>query len=129
MKFKKEYDVIVIGAGPSGVKAALKCSKKDLKVLIVDSNENSGGQIYRAPPKSYIKKGKKSLKENLIQIKFSENIKKNNIDTAYNHTVWQVSPGFKIDAFNEDGAVQWITKNLIVATGLFDSPSEKILII
>ena len=120
MKFKKEYDVIVIGAGPSGVKAALKCSKKDLKVLIVDSNENSGGQIYRAPPRSYIKKDEKSLKENLIQIKFSENIKKNNIDTAYNHTVWQVSPGFKVDAFNENGAVQWSTKSLIVATGTYE---------
>ena len=52
MNFKKEYDTIVIGAGPSGVKAALRCSKKGLKVLIIDSNQNSGGQIYRAPPKS-----------------------------------------------------------------------------
>ena len=67
MNFKKEYDVIIIGAGPSGVKAALKCSKKDLKVLIVDSNENSGGQIYRAPPKSYIKKGKKAKVENSVK--------------------------------------------------------------
>ena len=113
MNYKKEYDVIIIGAGPSGVKAALKCSKKGLKVLIVDSNENSGGQIYRAPPKSYIKKNNKSLEENLIQIKFSEHLKKNNIDTAYNHTVWQVSPGFKINAFNEDDTVQWNTKNYV----------------
>ena len=120
MNFKKEYDVIVIGAGPSGVKSALTCSKKGLKVLIIDSNGNSGGQIYRAPPKSYIKKSEKTLEENLIQLKFSENLKKNNIDTAYNHTVWQVSPGFKIDAFNENGTIQWNTKNLIVATGTYE---------
>jgi len=75
MSFKNKYDVIVIGAGPSGVSAAITCSKRGLKVLVVDSNENSGGQIYRAPPKSYIIK-KKSLKENLIQIKFSEDLKK-----------------------------------------------------
>jgi thioredoxin reductase/bacterioferritin-associated ferredoxin len=120
MSLKKEYDVIVIGAGPSGVSAAIKCSKKSLKVLIIDSNENSGGQIYRAPPKSYVKKKEKSLKENLIQIKFSEELKKNNIDTAYNHTVWQVSPGYKIDAFSEEGTIQWKTKNLIVATGTYE---------
>jgi len=120
MSYKKDYDVIVIGAGPSGVKAALKCSQKGLKVLIIDSNANSGGQIYRAPPKSYVKKEEKSLEENLIQLKFSENLKKNNIDTAYNHTVWQVSPGFKIDAFNENGTIQWSTKNLIVATGTYE---------
>ena len=120
MSYKKDYDVIVIGAGPSGVTAALKFSKKGLKVLIIDSNGNSGGQIYRAPPKSYVKKEEKSLDENLIQLKFSENLKKNNIDTAYNHTVWQVSPGFKIDAFNENGTVQWSAKNLIVATGTYE---------
>ncbi len=120
MSYNKEYDVIVIGAGPSGVTAALKLSKKGLKVLIIDSNGNSGGQIYRAPPESYVKKEEKSLDENLIQLKFSENLKKNNIDTAYNHTVWQVSPGFKIDAFNENGTVQWSTKNLIVATGTYE---------
>ena len=80
MDFKKEYDTIVIGAGPSGVKAALKCSKKGQKVLIIDSNQNSGGQIYRAPPKSYVKKSDKSLEENLIQIKFSKHLEENNID-------------------------------------------------
>ena len=48
MSYKKDYDVIVIGAGPSGIKSALKCSKKGLKVLIIDSNGNSGGQIYNA---------------------------------------------------------------------------------
>ena len=120
MNFKKEYDTIVIGAGPSGVKAALRCSKKGLKVLIIDSNQNSGGQIYRAPPKSYVKKNNKSLEENLIQIKFSKQLKENNIDTAYNHTVWQVSPGFKINTFNEEGAVEWSAKNLIVATGTYE---------
>ena len=76
MSFKNKYDVIVIGAGPSGVSAAITCSKRGLKVLVVDSNENNGGQIYRAPPKSYIKKKTKSLKENLIQMKFSEDLKK-----------------------------------------------------
>ena len=40
MNFRNEYDVIVIGAGPSGVSAAVKCSEKGLKVLIIDSNEN-----------------------------------------------------------------------------------------
>jgi thioredoxin reductase/bacterioferritin-associated ferredoxin len=120
MSLKKEYDVIVIGAGPSGVASAIKCAEKRLKVLIIDSSQNTGGQIYRAPPKSYIKKNEKSLKENLIQKKFSEDLKKHNVDTAYNHTVWQVSPGFRVDAFNENGTVKWKTKNLILATGTYE---------
>ena len=49
----RKYDVILIGAGPSGVSSAINCAKKGLKVLIVDLNSNTGGQIYRAPPKTY----------------------------------------------------------------------------
>ena len=56
MNFISEYDVIVIGVVPSGVSAAIKCSETNSKVLIIDSNENIRGQIYRAPPNTYIKK-------------------------------------------------------------------------
>ena len=66
----RKYDVIVIGAGPSGVSSAVNCAKKGLKVLIVDLNSNSGGQIYRAPPKTY-KSISKKLEENEIQKKLS----------------------------------------------------------
>ncbi len=31
MSLKKEYDVIVIGAGPSGVASAIKCAEKTKK--------------------------------------------------------------------------------------------------
>ena len=94
----------MIGAGPSGVSSAINCAKKGLKVLIVDLNSNSGGQIYRAPPNTY-KSISKKLKENVIQKKLSDEIKKFKIETAYNHTVWQVSPGFKVNAFNETSTI------------------------
>ena len=115
----RKYDVIVIGAGPSGVSSAINCAKKGLKVLIVDLNSNSGGQIYRAPPKTY-KSISKKLKENVIQKKLSDEIKKFKIETAYNHTVWQVSPGFKVNAFNETSTIQWQSKSLIIATGTYE---------
>ena len=57
----------MIGAGPSGVSSAINCAKKGLKVLIVDLNSNSGGQIYRAPPKTY-----KASQKNLKKAKFKK---------------------------------------------------------
>ena len=120
MNYKIKYDVIVIGAGPSGVSAAINCAQKGLQVLIVDSSHNTGGQIYRAPPKSYKYNSEKKLQENKTQEYLSREIKKNNIFTAYNHTVWQVSPGFKVDAFNDISTIQWHAKNIIVATGTYE---------
>jgi thioredoxin reductase/bacterioferritin-associated ferredoxin len=117
---KRKYDVIVIGAGPSGVSAAINCAKRGLKVLIVDSNSEAGGQIYRAPPKTYKSMPKNKLEENEIQKKMSIELKKYQIDTAYNHTVWQVSPGFKVNAFNDFSTIQWETKSLIIATGTYE---------
>ena len=115
----RKYDVIVIGAGPSGVSSAINCAKKGLKVLIVDLNSNTGGQIYRAPPKTY-KNVSKKLEENEIQKNLSDQIKKYKIETAYNHTVWQVSPGFKVNAFNETSTIEWQSKSLIIATGTYE---------
>ena len=117
---KSKYDVIVIGAGPSGVSSAINCSKKGLKVLIVDSNSAAGGQIYRAPPKTYKSILKNKLEENEIQKKMSIELKIFQIETAYNHTVWQVSPGFKVNAFNDVSTIQWETKSLIIATGTYE---------
>ena len=50
LKKKNEYDVAVIGAGPSGVAAAIKLAKYKLNILLIDSNEQVGGQIYKATP-------------------------------------------------------------------------------
>jgi len=117
---ENKYDVIVIGAGPSGVSSAINCAKKGLKVLIVDSNSAAGGQIYRAPPKTYKSIPKNKLEENEIQKKMSIEVKNFQIETAYNHTVWQVSPGFKVNAFNETSTIQWQSKSLIIATGTYE---------
>ena len=74
MNNKNKYDVIVIGAGPSGVSSAVNCAKKGLNVLIVDSNSNSGGQIYRAPPKTYKSTPNNKLEENEIQKQLSKKL-------------------------------------------------------
>ena len=42
LKKKNEYDVAVIGAGPSGVAAAIKLAKYKLNILLIDSNEQVG---------------------------------------------------------------------------------------
>lgn len=44
--------VVVIGAGPAGVEAAITLSKYGIRPLLLDEAESVGGQIFRQPPKA-----------------------------------------------------------------------------
>lgn len=41
------FDVVVIGAGPAGMAAALRASRNKLSTLLIDEQPELGGQIYR----------------------------------------------------------------------------------
>ncbi|MDM8553961.1 FAD-dependent oxidoreductase [Desulfococcaceae bacterium HSG7] len=43
------YDVVIIGAGPSGIGAATVLAEYSLKILLIDENNQIGGQIWRKP--------------------------------------------------------------------------------
>ena len=43
------YDVVIVGAGPSGIGAADLLANHSLKVLLIDENSQIGGQIWRKP--------------------------------------------------------------------------------
>ena len=47
----KRYDLIIVGAGPSGLSAAVEAAKRGLKVVVFDENEKPGGQLFK--PVSY----------------------------------------------------------------------------
>jgi thioredoxin reductase len=44
----RDFDVVVIGAGPAGMSAAVRLRRNSLSVLVVDEQPAPGGQIYRA---------------------------------------------------------------------------------
>jgi NADPH-dependent 2,4-dienoyl-CoA reductase/sulfur reductase-like enzyme len=43
----KRYDVIIVGAGPSGLSAAIEAAGRGLKVAVFDENEKPGGQLFK----------------------------------------------------------------------------------
>lgn len=47
---KIHYDVVIIGAGPAGLHAALAAAKSGQSIVILDDNVFSGGQIWRNGP-------------------------------------------------------------------------------
>lgn len=43
----ERYDLIVIGAGPAGLSAAIEASKRGLKTIVFDENKKPGGQLFK----------------------------------------------------------------------------------
>lgn len=43
----KRYDLIIVGAGPSGLSAAIEGAKRGLNVIIFDENSKPGGQLFK----------------------------------------------------------------------------------
>lgn len=43
----KRYDLVVVGAGPSGLSAAIEAAKSGLNVVVFDENTKPGGQLFK----------------------------------------------------------------------------------
>lgn len=43
----KRYDLIVVGAGPSGLSAATEAARRGMKTIVFDENEKPGGQLFK----------------------------------------------------------------------------------
>ena len=47
MSVRLDYDLVIIGAGPAGLAAAIEASRHDLSTLVLDDQPAPGGQVYR----------------------------------------------------------------------------------
>jgi NADPH-dependent 2,4-dienoyl-CoA reductase/sulfur reductase-like enzyme len=45
---KREFDIVIVGAGPAGLAAAAAASGSDGSIAVIDENPQAGGQIWRA---------------------------------------------------------------------------------
>jgi thioredoxin reductase/bacterioferritin-associated ferredoxin len=110
-----ETDLIVVGGGPAGVEAALEASRHGLTVTLMDEAPQAGGQVYRAPPRAF--SGDLARKADPIGIRLRQRLEQSRVTTLFDHTVWSVSPGFRVDALGPAGLVSHSVRAVIAATG------------
>ncbi|RYZ10451.1 MAG: FAD-dependent oxidoreductase, partial [Comamonadaceae bacterium] len=49
----RAIDLLIVGAGPAGARAALRAQACGLSVLLVDENHDAGGQVWRPLPDAF----------------------------------------------------------------------------
>ena len=67
------YDLIVIGAGPAGLSAAIEAAKKGVKPIVFDENAKPGGQLFKQIHKFF---GSKEHKAKIRGFKIGEDLLK-----------------------------------------------------
>ena len=109
-------DVLVLGAGPAGINAAVTAANLGLSVVLIDQNPAAGGQVYRPMPFQFTHTQELSDAEAIGAVQ-REKLKKSAVFTYFEHTVWNVTRDLRVDAVGPDGPRHWVCRALIVATG------------
>lgn len=119
------FELAVIGAGPSGMEAAISAAEAGVKTVLIDNYPKAGGQYYRAIPRGFHIINKTRTEKEGEEL--SEAVNKLPITRFYNTLTWGV--------FKEDDDKDWIValygkdapknihaQKLILANGAVDMP-------
>jgi NADPH-dependent 2,4-dienoyl-CoA reductase/sulfur reductase-like enzyme len=117
-------DLIVIGAGPAGMAAAIGTAEAGLDVLVLDESEAPGGQIYRgveasvSRPKAMAALGADYARGTELARAFHSC----GADYQPGSTVWNVSRDRIVNYTGPDGSVEVAAHHVLIATGALERP-------
>jgi sarcosine oxidase subunit alpha len=123
----REVDVVVIGAGPAGISAALYASKLGAKVALVDENPVLGGQLVKQTHKFFGSVGHYAGKRGveIARLLEDETQKSDNIEVLLNSTAIGVYGRSLVGVvqsrhFAEEKLVKLRAKRIVVCTGGYE---------
>ena len=84
----ERYDLIVIGAGPAGLSAAIEAAKNGMRPIVFDENAKPGGQLFKQIHKFFgSKEHKAKIRGFNIGYELLEEANKLGVDVRLNATV------------------------------------------
>ena len=114
----KRYDLIVVGAGPSGLSAAIEAAKKGMRVIVFDENDRPGGQLFKQIHKFF---GSKEHKAKVRGFKIGEELleeaAKAGVEVSLNSTVVGMYQDKEITVRQGEEIFHYKGDAIIIATG------------
>lgn len=121
----EHYDLVVIGAGPSGLRAAIEAKKNGLdKVLVLDRESEAGGALINCIHSGfYLEDNEKNLTTNELIQALIDLVSQYSIEVKMDTTVLSMNKDKTLVAVNSyDGVFQVKGKSVIFAAGCREKP-------
>lgn len=117
------HDLVIIGAGPAGMAAALTASALGMRTLLLDEQKRVGGQIYRNvtnvnPQVAAILGPDYDHGRSL-----TERLERSSVEVRQGAMVWDVADDLTVTAQQDGKSFQVKTPQLIAATGAMERAS------
>ncbi len=111
-------DLLVIGAGPAGARAALRAQAFGINVLLVDENPDAGGQVWRPLPEGFSRATDARLSADAVQgDALRVELRRAGVGCLFGHKVWNVGSSLRTDLIGPEGPAAWQPRILLAATG------------
>ena len=119
-----ERQLVIVGAGPAGMAAAITAAKHGTHVTVLDENSAIGGQIYRQPPPALATNDPApSHDESAAQgaaLRDEFNAQGDRIEYLPGTTVWGFFPKRKLAIRRDSGWEMIEAAQIILATGAYE---------
>lgn len=114
-------DVLVVGAGPGGLSAALAAARRGARVLVLDERPQSGGQFYKplAPSHGFTRPPANQFAQGLALVAAA---KAAGVEIRQNASVWGAFSPTEIAALIDGQAWVFEPRQLILAPGAYERP-------
>lgn len=120
----ERFDVVVVGAGPAGMAAAIALREFGLSVLVVDEHAQAGGQIWRAVDR----KGNDALAARLgddyrAGATMTARLADCGATLRFSTQVWQIEDGLRLFVTHRGAASRIDASAVLLATGAQERPN------
>ncbi|MGN0484301.1 MAG: FAD-dependent oxidoreductase [Lachnospiraceae bacterium] len=114
----KSYDLIIIGAGPAGLSAAIEGGKKGMKTVVFDENARPGGQLFKQIHKFFGSKEHQAKVRGInIGKKLLEEAEEAGVEVRLNSPVSGIFRNNAVSVFTQGKMDTFYANNIVVATG------------
>jgi NADPH-dependent 2,4-dienoyl-CoA reductase/sulfur reductase-like enzyme len=110
-------DLLIVGAGPAGLAAAIEARARGLAVLLLDENEAAGGRVWQAQERRPAKDA-----DDARALRTIEALRASGAEVRFGATVWAIEPANTVYWSEADRAHTATAGRVLLATGTTERP-------
>jgi NADPH-dependent 2,4-dienoyl-CoA reductase/sulfur reductase-like enzyme len=117
------HDLVIIGAGPAGMSAAVTATGCGLRAVVLDEQPHAGGQIYRNATVASTTVSELLGPDYRHGVSLARRFTDSGVEVRSGATVWDVAPDLTVTAQAAGGSFRMRAPQLLIASGALERAS------